>query len=260
MVAADPLDGHHLAGGQGPLGGGQGVVGAFGHVARGDGSVGPFEPQTRAADGTGQRLGVEAPVGRVVVLAGALGAEGEGGHGGVGPVVGEAEGDGEPGPAVGAVDERVPVAAVTGVGQFSQAVVAHGQVGGQEGDGPGGVPAGHDAEAVLIEEAEGADLDPLDEGHGRGLGHQAGLEPVHGVSRSLDLGEDPLGVVAHQAGEPEVGGQPVHVGPEPHPLDDPPHPDAVAHPTGGGAEHRHDDSAAFRPRVTATSRCIRPKL
>ena len=67
-------------------------------------------PQSRAGDG----LGVEAPVGGVVVLGRAGRAQGEPAHGGIGPVVGKAQGDGEPRPAVGAVDERVARPAVAG--------------------------------------------------------------------------------------------------------------------------------------------------
>ena len=78
-------------------------------------------PQHRAGVG----LGVEAAVGRVLVLGAAGGAHGKAGHRGQRPVVGDAAHDREARPAVGAVDERVAVAAVGGVEQLAQAVRAH---------------------------------------------------------------------------------------------------------------------------------------
>ena len=69
----------------------------------------------RPAVRAGVRLGVEAAVARVVVLGPARGAHGEAGHRRQRPVVRDAAHDREPRAAVGAVDERVAVAAVGGV-------------------------------------------------------------------------------------------------------------------------------------------------
>jgi len=60
-------------------------------------------------------------------------ATAEGGHGGVRPVVGHVGNDGEPRPAVGAVDERVRIPPVRGVDEFGQAVGAHRAVRGHQG-------------------------------------------------------------------------------------------------------------------------------
>ena len=79
--------------------------------------------------GAGVRLGVEAAVGRVLVLRLAARAHREAGHRRARPVVGDAAHDREARAAVGAVDERVAVAAVGGVEQLAQAVVAGGGVG-----------------------------------------------------------------------------------------------------------------------------------
>ena len=88
--------------------------------------------QARPADGAGDRLGVEAAVARVLVLAPALGAQREAGHGRVRAVVGEAAHDREARAALGAVDERVAVAAIAGIGELAQALVAGGHVGRHE--------------------------------------------------------------------------------------------------------------------------------
>ncbi len=85
--------------------------------------------QRRPAVGAAHRLGVEAAVGGVGVLAGTVVAHGEAGHRRGGAIVGQRADDGEPGPAVGAVDERVPVAPVGRVAQFGRAVRAHRDVG-----------------------------------------------------------------------------------------------------------------------------------
>ena len=86
------------------------------------------EAQDRAAVRTADRLGVEAPVARVVVLAAAARAEAEPGHGRRRAVVGETGDDREARPAVRAGDERVPEASVGGVGQVGQAVRTDGHV------------------------------------------------------------------------------------------------------------------------------------
>ncbi len=124
VVAADALDGQDLSGAE--------------HLGecrqRGAGSAqqlatGVVEGDPRAADGTGVRLGVEAPVGGIVVLGLALGAHLEARHRRRGPVVRDREHDGVARPAVRAVGEGVAVAAVAGLVHFGQAVAARRAVG-----------------------------------------------------------------------------------------------------------------------------------
>ena len=73
--------------------------------------------QPGAAGRAAGRLGVEAAVGGVVVFGRAPLAHRERRHGRQRPVVGHVADDGEPGPAVGAVDERVPEPPVGRVGR-----------------------------------------------------------------------------------------------------------------------------------------------
>lgn len=81
------------------------------------------QAEDRAAGRAADRLGVEPAVQWVEVLPLALPAHGEPGHRGGGPVVGDVPDDGEPRPAVGAVDEGMAVTPVGGVEQFGQAVI-----------------------------------------------------------------------------------------------------------------------------------------
>ena len=123
VVAAQALDGqdssrrqqgHRLV---------EGVVGLGHEVA-----VGREQGELGAADRAAHRLGVEAAVGGVGVLGPAVVAQDEAGHGGRRPVVGDRRDDRVPGPAVGAVDERVAEAAVGGVEHLPGAVGAGGHV------------------------------------------------------------------------------------------------------------------------------------
>jgi len=71
---------------------------------------------------------VKASVQRVVILLLAVMAHAEMAHGGVRPVIGDVSNDGETWATVSAVDERVSIAAVFGIQQFSQAVRTGGDV------------------------------------------------------------------------------------------------------------------------------------
>ena len=126
VIPADALDGHDRPGAQ------QRRRLRDGVPARLRGAAAP-QPRPRPAVRAGVRLGVEAPVGGVVVLAPARGAHREGGHRGQRPVVGDAAHDREARPAVRAVDERVAEAPVAGVEELGQAVVAGRGVGGDQG-------------------------------------------------------------------------------------------------------------------------------
>ena len=120
VIAAQSLDRHDLAAGQCGLGRAEGRVGALHRL----GLAGGLEPQARPAVRTGDGLGVEAPIGRVVVLRRAGGAHRKARHGGVRPVVGQAACDREAGPAVGAIDERVARPPVGWVVELGQAIGA----------------------------------------------------------------------------------------------------------------------------------------
>ena len=85
-------------------------------------------------------------------------------------------------------------------------------------------------------------------------------ELVGRLVRALDLDEDTPRVVADVAGQTELGGQAVHVGPEPDALDQAGHAEAEADRRLRRGHAGHAGDPLRRPSVTAASRCIRPKL
>ena len=92
--------------------------------------AGVEEPELGPTARAGIGLCVEAPVAGIVVLALAGLAHEEASHGSDSTVVGRIESDGEARTAVGAVGERVPVAAVRGIEDLRDARSAGGKVGG----------------------------------------------------------------------------------------------------------------------------------
>ena len=123
VEAADPLDGQDRPVAQRDGRGGHGIVGV--RVRARPREQGHGRPAHRTRVG----LGMKAPVGGILVLGLARRAHGKAGHRGQGPVIGDSAHDREPRPAVGAVDERIAVAAIAGVAQLAQAVLAGGAVG-----------------------------------------------------------------------------------------------------------------------------------
>jgi hypothetical protein len=119
MIAAHAFRRDDGPGAQGGHASGQGRLVAADIVL-----AGPAENQARAADGASQRLGVIAAIQGVFVLRAALGTERKAGHGGIRPVIGQGVDDRVTRPALGAVDERIAVAAFGGVLQLGQAIVA----------------------------------------------------------------------------------------------------------------------------------------
>ena len=234
VVAADPLDRHHRAGGDQAPGLGQRCLVVRRVAAR------PRQREPRPAGGAADRLRVEAAVRGVGVLRGAGLAEGEAGHRRGGPVVGERGGDGEPRAAVGAGDERVPVAAVARVEQVAEAVVADRDVGGDEG-------AAARVLGVLDGEGGAADRRQVLDGHvgdprqRRSVPGDAVAEGCEVGLASLHLDDHAVGGVPHRAGQVEVAGQRVDVGTEPHALHHAVHahpPPAAGHECGR-SRHRH---------------------
>ena len=104
-------------------------VSMFFESATGEMPVATFPKfQPRPANRARIRLGVEAAVARVVVFGLALRAHRERLHRGVRAVVGQGLDDAEARAAVGAVGERIAVAAVFGIEDFAQAIRARGDV------------------------------------------------------------------------------------------------------------------------------------
>jgi hypothetical protein len=187
--------------------------------------IGDLEPDVGTAHRTRIRLGVEAPVRRIVVLRLAIGAHHKGCHRRLGPVVGDILDDGEPRTTVGAVNEGVTITPVVRVEKLAQAIVADGHVGrdGQELTGlslrvPNDKTTGFGNIDRGRRHTRSGDV--LDAGQRRRVGHQSLDELVQHVVRAHSLDLYAGGTVEHPTGELQFGGQIVDKGAEPHPLYD----------------------------------------
>ena len=166
----DPVlaqEGHRLFDGAVP--GPQGAPGAIEQAQAGAAG--------RAANG----LGVVAAVVGGLVLALAVGAHREPGHGGVGPVVGDVAHDGEARPA--------------------QAVGAGGRVGRDQGPALAGGVAGRDLKAAPADGGQRCRHQSFYYRQRRSLGLEAPQELRHCLSSALHLDERPGHVVAHRTAE-----------------------------------------------------------
>ena len=164
-------------------------------------------------------LRVEAAVQRVAVLAGAALAHGEVLHGGALAVVGQLLDDGEPRPAVRAVDERVAVAAVVGVEQLARAVVAGGQVGRHErGLLHGAGVREADLEGVEVLQRDLLERHLLDARGRRRVLRQLDDELVEQLGLALGMDEHAVGRVEHPAVYQVLLRQSIDEGAESHPL------------------------------------------
>ena len=219
MEAAEALDGQDLAGAQ-QIGGltdgrrraGFAAGGQLDHAV--SLRIQTQQPHAGAAHRTRVGLRVEAAVARVLVLPPAGRAQREAPHRRPLAVVGQVLDDREPGPAVGAVGERVVVAAVAGVEQLATAVVAGGDVRRDElvGAGvglaleddervPGRRPVRRDARLHLPHLIGG------DVAARRRLGRQRLGKAGHRVGRALSEHLDAGRRVEHPAAQPVPGGE-----------------------------------------------------
>ena len=240
VVSPQSLDRHHVPPGQQPGRLRQGVPGQFVLLAVEQAQP---RPARRAAD----RLGVEPAVRRIVVLRRAFRAHGERGHGGQRPVVGHAGDDGEPGPTVGAVDERVAEPPVRRVRQLGQAVVTGRGVGRDQRAAAAGVVAGDDREPRRPGGGHRRRRHPVHPGHRRRLSLQQPQKLLNACCRALDLCEHAIDVVADPPGQAQPGGDGVDEGAEAHPLHDPFHADGCPDDAGHPASLPFPAPASQRP-------------
>ena len=233
VIAADPLDGQDRA-----VGKHRRRLQRSRRPPSGARLRGPGTRRARGAAGwAGVRLRVEAAVERVVVFGLALGAHPEARHRRLRAVVGDALDDREARAAVRAVDERVAVAPVGGVGELGQARVARGHVGGDQRVRLAVALGRQDAEAALARGLDALGGNRLDHGEWRRLVLQEEDELADRRLGPLGLDHDAVLVVQDVAGEPELERGAIDERPEPNALDRPGDPDRgpagaqVAHPT-----------------------------
>ena len=205
---------------------------------------GPAVGEPRPAGRAGHRLRVEAAVRGIGVLGCAGGAQREVAHGGPRAVVRQLVDDRGARPAVRAVGERVPVAAVARVGELGEALVAGGDVRREEAVGGRGVDALVDREdrrkAGRRARIQRRPRDALHVGARRRVGPEASGEGIERVAPAGSLDLDPAGRVPDPPREAELRGEAPDEGPEPYALDDAVHDQrtgctaAASHGAAGG--------------------------
>ena len=149
-------------------------------------------------------LRMKAPVKRVAILCGALGAHGKAVHRRGRSVIRQRSDDGKAWAAVGAVDKGVVKASVGGVEQFAQTVVARGDVGRDERRVGGLILRRHNAKALLAGGVPSVGLqvcnsDMLNAGRGRRVLRQRGDKAVKCLDRSMRLDVHAITRIEHPA-------------------------------------------------------------
>ncbi len=209
---AEPLQGHDLATSQ-PRSG-------FAHrVAPGRRPAGSEQRQTRPAGGTSDRLCVEPPISGIQILARAVRAHREHAHAGSFAVVREPFDDREPGPAVRAVDERIPEAAISWIEQLAQASLARGDVGRDEPVTALADPALHDREPVEPLGWNWSPPDLLDPSERRRLTRDRRTEPFEYGRLRFCVDPHDAGVVADPSPNPKAVRESPYERPEADALD-----------------------------------------
>ena len=156
----------------------------------------------RAAIPAGIGLRMEAAIERVGVFGGATRAHGEILHGRCRAIIGQRPDDGEARTAVRAVDERIAAATVFGVEQLVKAIVAGGQIGGNQRGLLGVVIVGKaDVERAEPLQRHLLEIDFLDLCGGRGVHVQLGDELVQQARLALGMDEHAFHSVEHPAVE-----------------------------------------------------------
>ena len=202
--------------------------GERGLVARSHCALGPDERQVRPANRTGDRLRMEPSIERILVLAPAFRTQHEARHAGVRAVVRQCLDQRVARPALRAVDERIAMAAISGVGEFGHAFVAGEEV-WRHGDlrRVGGT-ARRDLESGTPGRCAVCDL-----AHERPRERRRALDETAGerFERGRVAARDDLDVtaeIAHVTVEPVRTGEPMHERTKPDPL----HPAGHDDPTG----------------------------
>ena len=213
VEAAEPLDRHDLALAKG----GHRGQAAPGHAPPSRRAVRPPQGELRPADRAGVRLRVEAAVRRIVVLRLAVGAHREAPHGGGRAVVGDGRDDAVAGTAVGAVGERVAVAAVARLEDVGDACRAGGEVGHDQRARLAAFALAN-GEACPSRRVEEGRLQALDDGDGGLVDFEAPQEVAQHRLGPLRLDDHTGGRVVDPAGKIELLRQAKDERPEPDAL------------------------------------------
>ena len=234
MVAANPLDRDDPAVMQQLCGC------RDGRVVTGDRVAGAFEAVVRAAVRAGDRLGVEAAVGWIVVFRGALFVERPGCHRRLSSIVRKGEDDGIARAAVGAIDIGIVKAPVARVEELREAGIAGGKIGRDPHGRMFAGRTGTDREVLQARQVGRADVDPGDLGRRRGARAQVVQERLDAIGRAFEEDLHAVIAVRYPAGERVGACKAVDERPESHPLHRSAHPHRV--------RDRHGYSPTTQPR------------
>ncbi len=167
-----------------------------------DGQTAVFlEPDMWSAVGAGIGLCVETSVRWVVVLGLAAVAHQERGHGRERPVVRGLSGDGETGPTIGAVDERVAIAPVLWIVHFGTTVGTDFEIWRNQRGGVVVAPALDDDKVGVARRVDVTTFDCVDVGQRRRIGQKPKHEVVDGRPWAFEFNEDAGAVVADKSVE-----------------------------------------------------------
>ena len=212
--------------------------------------------QGRPAARTRDRLGVKTPIGRIDIFRLALWAQGELGHRGSRPIVGQLPNDRPARPAVGAVGEGIAVAALGRIANFGKTKIAGGQVGGNGRLRRRRGRAGANGECrrsfaffrAELPAGDLADFDAIDAGLWRVGVAQAVEEAVQRGPLAFDLDLDHARGVLHPALQVMLASGMIDERPEPDSLDHPAHGNRqTAFDRGRRRQRLHKDSVTQRP-------------
>ena len=168
--------------------------------------------QARAAGGTGVRLGVETPVGGIVVFRLAVRAHREAAHRGIRAVVGQRFDDAETRAAIRAVGERVAVAAIPRIENFAQAIGAGRDVRENERGARAAFLARANAKFGKSSRLEESCFQALDESERRLFAVEPEQKFVEFCAVALDLDADALRGIQHPATQLQLAGEAVNAG------------------------------------------------
>ena len=210
MKSAQPFDGDNLAATDGVSGGEQSTVAALvrARTFRVFTNAAAFPQfEMRAANRARIRLGVEAAVPRVVVFGLALRAHRERFHRSVHAVIGQGFNDAEARAAVGAVGERVTMAAIFGIKDFAQAIRARGDVRQNERGFVAAGFAGADFKCRVAGGVEPRSFEALNETARRFFGFEPEQEFFRFRARAFHFDENALWRIVDPAGQSEFRGE-----------------------------------------------------
>ncbi len=190
--------------------------------------VGSFNPHPRPAGRTGDRLGMEAAIARIVIILGTGWAQGKPSHAGLGAIVGQTANHTQPRAAMGTVHKRIAVEAAHGIEQIPLTGRTNRRIGRNLGVDfaglavidPKGVPI---TQITVGFDRQGRSLHRVNSGQGRALGLDLGHKRTNLRLGARHPNHHPAPAIKNHAPQLQFLGNPIHRGPEPNPLHNAPH-------------------------------------